>query len=277
MRLLAVAVGITASAAMWRLLRPTFATELFQRENFRGARVPVGVGVLLALSALVGEAVLGGLTAFGVEDLASSTAARLAVLVTAVGFGLLGLIDDLAAAGDDRGFRGHLAALRRGRLTTGGLKLFGGGLLSAAVVAWAAPDDPVGWVVGAALVALAANLGNLLDRAPGRTAKVGLVAGIALLTVHPVDALLGLVVVLGAAAALLVGDLREELMLGDAGANALGGCVGLGVVLTCSLTAQVAVLVLVAALNLASEAVSFSRVIAATGPLRFVDRLGRRP
>ena len=28
----------------------------------------------------------------------------------------------------------------------------------------------------AALVALAANLGNLLDRAPGRTIKVGLVA-----------------------------------------------------------------------------------------------------
>lgn len=275
-RLLAVALGVVAAAWLWRALRPTFTTELFQRQNFRGASVPVGVGVVLALSALAGEAALGTLAALGVEDLGDSAFARLAVLVTAVGFGLLGLVDDVGATGDDRGFRGHLLALRRGRLTTGSLKLLGGGLLSVAVVASVNPDEPARWLVGSALVALSANLGNLFDRAPGRTAKVGLVAGIVLVAVHPSDALLGLLVVLGATAALLVGDLREELMLGDAGANTLGGCVGLGVVLTCSLPTQVVVLAVVGALNLASEVVSFSRVIDATGPLRFLDQLGRR-
>jgi len=36
-------------------------------------------------------------------------------------------------------------------------------------------------------------------------------------------------------------------------------------------------LVVVAGLNLASEAVSFSKVIDATPPLRAIDRVGRRP
>ena len=66
-------------------------------------------------------------------------------------------------------------------------------------------------------------------------------------------------------------------MLGDAGANVLGAVLGLGVVITCSPGVRTVVLVLVAALNLASEWVSFSRVIAAVPPLRAADRWGRLP
>ena len=65
---------------------------------------------------------------------------------------------------------------------------------------------------------------------------------------------------LGAALGLLVFDLREELMLGDAGSNVLGAIAGLGVVLTCGLAVRVVVLLVVVGLNLASERVSFSRV-----------------
>jgi UDP-GlcNAc:undecaprenyl-phosphate/decaprenyl-phosphate GlcNAc-1-phosphate transferase len=67
------------------------------------------------------------------------------------------------------------------------------------------------------------------------------------------------------------------LMLGDAGANVLGAAVGLGVVLSCGTTVRLVVLVVVAALNAASELVSFSKVINSTAPLRAVDQLGRRP
>ena len=54
-----------------------------------------------------------------------------------------------------------------GRLTTGAMKLFGGGVV--AIVLTAAPGEVSGrrLLADAALVALAANLGNLLDRAPG--------------------------------------------------------------------------------------------------------------
>jgi hypothetical protein len=48
------------------------------------------------------------------------------------------------------------------------------------------------------------------------------------------------------------------------------------VVLACSPGTRTVALIVVAALNLASEAVSFSTVIDRIGPLRVLDHLGRR-
>ena len=65
-------------------------------------------------------------------------------------------------------------------------------------------------------------------------------------------------------------------MLGDAGANAIGAALGLGVVLACSFPVRVAALVVVVVLNVLSERVSFSAVIARTPVLRELD-LPRSP
>jgi hypothetical protein len=146
------------------------------------------------------------------------------------------------------------------------------------VVATREPDSIGRVLADGALVALAANLGNLFDRAPGRTIKVTLVAFLVLvLAVGAERGLVGVALAVGAGAGLLTADLGERLMLGDAGANVLGAVLGLGVVLACSPGVRTVVLVIVAALNLASEWVSFSRVIAAAPPLRAADRWGRLP
>ena len=81
-----------------------------------------------------------------------------------------------------------------------------------------------GWLlVDAAVVALAANLANLLDRAPGRTTKVALVAFAVLgLSTGAWTLLAGPALLLGAALALLIPELAERGMVGDTGANALG-------------------------------------------------------
>src|SRR5690606_3938262 len=114
--------------------------------------------------------------------------------------------------------------------------------------------------------------------APGRTTKVALLALVALVVaVGAEPELAGVALVVGAGAGLLPADLGERLMLGDAGTNVLGAVLGLGVVVTCGPTARTAVLVVVALLNLVSEQVSFSRVIAAVPPLRALDRWGRLP
>ena len=268
---LAAVVGFLAARLVWMLMRPTFASDVFLRENFRGRTLPTAAGLVLAVAVLVVEAVR---TVAGSE----LSRARVAVLVLAVGLAAVGLVDDLAGDGDRRGFRGHLAALRDGQLTTGGLKLVGGGCVAVLAVNIARPDNSVlELLTDAALVALAANLGNLLDLAPGRAIKGATIAFIALAASTALDARLGAAaVVVGAALGLLVDDLRERLMLGDTGANVLGGAIALGVVSVGSPIVRLAVLGVVAILNGLSEWVSFSSVIDRVAPLRALDRAGRR-
>ena len=158
------------------------------------------------------------------------------------------------------------------------MKLFGGAAVAVVVVAVVEPGSLGRLLADGALVALSANLGNLFDRAPGRTTKVALLALVVLVVGAGAEPeLAGVALAVGAGAGLLPGDLAERLMLGDAGANVLGAALGLGVVLVCSPGVRTVVLVVVALLNLASERISFSRVIASVGALRAVDAWGREP
>lgn len=274
--------GIAVGAIVWKLWAPQLLVPALLRENVRGAQVPTAGGVTIVVSILVVEAV----RALWGDD--AGPARILTVLVVAV-FGGLGLLDDVLGSGaDGRGFKGHVRALAHGRLTTGGVKLvcgFAAALIASSLVDSGGSD---GWppqaghvaqlVADAALVALSANLGNLFDRAPGRTLKVSaLLFGVLCVAVGTEPRLGAVATTLGAGLALLVADLHERVMLGDTGANAVGAAIGFGVVLTASTTVRVAVLVAVLLLNAASEAVSFSSVIDRVPPLRAIDRLGRLP
>ncbi len=275
--LLGVLVGFLAARLVWLLFRPVLADDVFRRENYRGHALPTAAGLVLAVSVLAVESVRV-VAAAAAGDGSRIDGRRLGVLVLAVGLSLLGLVDDLAGNGDRRGFRGHLRSVAAGRLTTGGLKLLGGGAVAVLAVATTRPDGGLGSLLtDAALVALAANLGNLFDRAPGRTIKVGVLAFVVLTVAASATASLGATaVVIGGALALLLDDLRERMMLGDTGANLIGGVVGLAVVATGSPVTRLAVLGGVAILNGISEWVSFSRVIEGFAPLRMLDRAGRR-
>lgn len=275
--LAAIVSGMIVAALLWRATRETFAQPLFARRNFRGIDVPVGVGVLLAITAMV---VVGVFTfvesVTGAAPVFEPAATHL--LVLASGFSLLGLIDDVAATGDDRGFRGHVTAMMHGRLTTGGLKLVAGGFLSVAVVATAVQGPWWHVAIAAAVVSLAANLANLFDRAPGRTSKVGIIVALPLFALCDVasrPSLVGPAVIVGAMLGLLIFDLREELMLGDAGSNVIGASLGFALVVTTGVVTWVIVLVVLILLNGLSERVSFSKVIDSVAPLRALDRLGR--
>lgn len=274
---LGVLAGWLVARLLWALLRPTLDQPLLLRRNWRDHDVPTAAGLLLPLAVVVVEAgrAVAGAAGIGAEG---TYPERAGVVVLALGLGLVGLFDDLAGGDDARGFRGHLAALVRRRLTTGTVKLFGGLAVATVAVAFVAPGGGLGRLMAdAALVALAANLGNLLDRRPGRAAKAGLAAFVALAvaTAAPTS-LVTVAVVAGAAAALLLDDLREHLMLGDTGANVLGGAVGMGVVVACAPATRTLVLVVLVALNAISEVVSFGRVIDVVPPLRGLDRWGRR-
>ncbi len=270
-------LGGLVAAGVWLALRDTFDQTLFARTNHRGRNVPVGAGIVLFLTAVVvtGPWRLIG-AALGWFDPGAD--ARIFAVLLAGGFGLLGLFDDLAARGDDRGFRGHLGALAAGRLTTGGVKLIVGGLFALAIVPMVTTGTWWRMLLGAAVIALAANTMNLFDRAPARCTKVAVPCAIALFaTCGVVDRplLAGVAILVGAAVGLVFFDAREHLMLGDAGSNVLGAALGWGLVATHGWVPQLVVLVVLVALNVASEKVSFSAVIDANPVLRTIDRVGR--
>jgi len=269
----ALAIGIVGGHLLWLACRPIFAAPALARTNWRGRTVPTAVGLLLPVVVMGAEAGRAVLVALGVGTTAPG---RLAVLATVSGFALLGGVDDVVGSTDQRGFRGHLGALARGRMTTGSLKLVGGAALAVAVVGPLVGEAPLRLVADAALVALCANLANLFDRAPGRVIKVAALGFVAVVALARVRVRLDTVaVVVGASVGLVIDDLRERLMLGDAGANALGAALGIGLVLTARPLVRTIALVVVVALNAAGEVISFSRVIDAVPPLRALDRAGR--
>ncbi len=202
---------------------------------------------------------------------------RLGVLGTVAATGALGVYDDLAGAGSTKGLRGHLGALRRGQVTSGAVKVVGMGTVGLLAGRVLRRQQPL-WeqVVAGALVAGSANLLNLLDLRPGRATKaLVLVGGPAMLGGGVGGSLVTAPV--AAALALLPSDLAERSMMGDAGANAVGaaaGCAGAAALGRGPLVGCVAAIV---GLTLASERISFTRVIETTPALRALDALGRRP
>ena len=264
-------VGIAVSRALVPL-SVNSAPERLVRTNVSGRRVPAVLGWPLVAGALAGLCVVAAAASFDVVGPAPmrpawSVAAGLLLLAGA------GYLDDVRGDEVERGFRGHLRAAASGRFTGGMLKMAAGaaaGLVAGLFLA-------SGWAVleVALIVALASNLVNLLDRAPGRATKASLLMwGVAALA-GPVGYLLASVGPAGALAATLPADLRERGMLGDAGAGPAGGLVGVGLALAGGGWVRHAILVALVLLNLASERWSFSRVIEGNDLLRKLDDLGR--
>ncbi len=264
-------------------------------ENYRGRRVVLGLGIVWPLWALALMA--GRLIVSLYAGISSSQGQPVPVLVFGIeqlpyllvlGAFALGMVDDSLGSSADKGFRGHLSALRRGRLTTGGLKLLGIGVLAAVSVtpAFGAADAPFWltlglWVLQVLAIALTANLLNLMDLRPGRALKsysLLAVTACILIGVSSVWSVVPffLVVSLGPVIAVWGFDLKERGMLGDAGANAGGVLAGwlLVVALSAWWWALAAYVLFALAMNIASERMSFSAVISRTPMLRWLDGLG---
>lgn len=304
----AVFLGVLVPWVVMRLAIRSFADSPgAQSTNYRGRTVSYGLGAVW----LVWAVCAGAASLVVVGDFYTPVSlGGLAVLV-AVSFGL-GLLDDSYGTNAAKGFRGHIGALRRGVLTTGGMKLFG--VAGASLVyafahmagsPWVATEPsalPPGLsfsisvavaVLAAAAIALTGNVINLTDLRPGRASKaylillaVGFIA--ALLRIpgalgdalhHPatyyVGAVTDLIWLVGPVLAVIGLDLRERGMLGDAGANPMGVLAGAYIVGSLGPIGVVVYLAVVLALNVVSEKVSFTRVIESNAALSRVDNLGR--
>ena len=258
----AALAGLAASAGM--AIAQRCGGTRWRRTNFAGRPVTLLEGPVFVAS----------------TALPAALRADLPAIVAALGPGVMGAVDDLAGDAGAKGLRGHLRALRSGRITTGAAKIavIGASALLAALLDRRTGDRhaPIGWVVmDTALIAGAANLVNLLDLRPGRALKV-VTAASACLLADPASRS-SAAPLLGASGGLLPADLGARGMLGDCGANAAGAQVGLAVTRAFPPSGRAVALAGIVALTLASERVSFTAVIENTPILREIDAWGRSP
>jgi len=204
----------------------------------------------------------------------------------------IGLSDDLFGNTKHKGFKGHIIALCHGHITSGAIKLIGGGMLSllAAYFIMALDKNLNYWwiFISAPLIALSANTFNLLDLRPGRTLKVWwtsvfvilIFAGITIINgttiwhnFYPLGSVFLLIILTTILYAPL--DFSSQMMLGDTGSNLLGGLLGAVIVITANPLLQVFILIVFLAVNIYSEKKSLSTTISNNKFLSFIDNLGR--
>jgi len=265
-------IGATvARGALAWIRRDPNAGDL-RRTNFHGRTVTLAGGPALAAGATAAAA-------FGARSPRLATAVITAGAIS----GAVGMYDDIVGNRPEqktaKGFAGHLGALRAGRVTSGLVKVAGVGAAGLAASALVGSRHDGGRrvtdvLLGAGVIAGLANFVNLLDLRPGRAIKAAAVIGAPLAAGRGGAVAAG---TLGAAAAMLPSDLNEEIMLGDAGANALGALLGVALVARGGTASRAVVLGVLAGLTAASEKISYTKVIQDTPWLRRLDELGRRP
>lgn len=286
-----VGAGIGACAGLGYVLRrKRIKASQWERTNFHGVTVSLRGGVAMAGASVASAAVASALS--------DQPRAALGGVVASLGGGVAGYIDDVDQGAHDggkvaKGLKGHLGALAHGQVTTGVIKIAGIGAsaLAASALVGSKATSVGGKVadlaVNTVLIAGTANLANLLDLRPGRALKATVLVAAPLsyfscaaakTPASPASAQRLLASGLNAAAiTALVEDLQETTMLGDTGANAAGALLGTSLAANDSWKLRLGTTLGVVGLILASEKVSFSKVIAANPALNWLDQLWRRP
>ena len=286
-----VGAGIGVCAGLGYVLRrKRIKASQWERTNFHGVTVSLRGGVAMAGASVASAAVASAFS--------DQPRAALGGLVASLGGGLAGYIDDVDQGAHDggkvaKGLKGHLGALAHGQVTTGVIKIAGIGAsaLAASALVGSKATSVGGKVsdlaLNTVLIAGTANLANLLDLRPGRALKATVLVAAPLsyfscaaakTSASPASAQRLLASGLNAAAiTALVEDLQETTMLGDTGANAAGALLGTSLAANDSWKLRLGTALGVVGLILASEKVSFSKVIAANPALNWLDQLWRRP
>ncbi len=259
-------VGITAGAGVAAWLPSLWVGAVWlrlRRPNYLGRSLPAGAGLLFLAV---------GLPALWFSPLARELRAPGLIVVGVLG--AAGLLDDLLARRRQaRGLRGHLGSLLRGRLTTGAVKAIAGLGAGLAAGAMLAPGRPAMIALDALLIALSANVVNLLDLRPSRALKgFGVMCAVAIAASPKSIDLLGPLLALAVVAA--PAEFAGRVMLGDVGANVLGGAAGLGLAIALSPVARLMAVALLLAVHLVCERVSLTDVIAGNRVLAWLDRIG---
>lgn len=237
--------------------------------NYKQEEIPVGMGLLFILI----QSFLMFTASIYVSNIDKNII--LSYIITIVLIGLIGMIDDFIGETDIKGFKGHIKALFRGKLTTGGLKAVVG-LLLAILFSSYTSSSYTEMIVNVFLITLFTNIVNLFDLRPGRAGKVFLLLSLLLLITAYIKNYNFIVYsAIGIMLVYIRYDLKAKAMMGDIGSNALGITLGTFCVITHSLNIKIIYLVVLIILHIISEVSSFSKIIKNNKFLSYLDNLGR--
>lgn len=196
-------------------------------------------------------------------------------LFSLVLMGLIGLLDDLIGEKEVKGLKGHIINFLKGNPTTGGIKA-GVGFLISLFVSIILSKNILEIIVNAFVIALFTNLINLFDLRPGRSIKVFILFGIILLsTSNTFEYNKILYSFFGILFIYLPIDLKAKAMMGDVGSNTMGITLGIYCALTQSIQVKIIYMLILIAIHILAEKVSFSKIIENNRLLKFLDDLGR--
>lgn len=249
------------------LLMPMLTEVGAIRKNYLGVDIPVSVGISFPMTMMI---VFSILALFSWYENSYHI-----FLLGAMSMSFLGFIDDILGQRDTLGFKGHFGALFKRRLTTGGLKALGGGLIAFFLALFLSST----WydiLLNTLIIALFANMLNLLDLRPGRAVKGYLIflLVIIILAKGQVDWVL-IMPILGAILIYFPYDLKAKVMMGDAGSNVLGLVLGFLCVSYLPLVIRIGVLVFLILMHFYTEKYSLTKTIENNKYLRAFDNWGR--
>lgn len=220
--------------------------------NFKGTKIVTGGGLILL-------AALAGVIFFNSFILQEKLIPGVMFLYLG-GITFLGMYDDLQGEKSCKGFRGHFQKFWcKGEITTGLYKAAGGLILGTLV---AAPGGGSGgeWLLKGIFLALFSNFFNLLDTRPARAAKFFFLFSFVFILVYKVN-ILPLFTLWSALYIYLYWELKQKIMLGDAGAYLLGGALGFYLITVFSPGVLLFLTALLAILHYFGEKFSFSRFL----------------
>ncbi len=266
-------IAFAASLFCFGFIKDMLENAEFTELNYRKERIPIGMGILFA--------VLAPLTAITVSAITGEITAESSVFAAAVlMMGFAGMIDDFLGNKNDKGFKGHIKALLRGRLTTGGFKAVLGFItafiVSIFISSFSEQRHITDIILNTFLIALFTNIINLFDLRPGRACKAYLLF---LIIINIFSARTEIPYLSLASAGIVLGyirkDLKAEVMMGDTGSNALGASLGVIAAIVCPYYVKLGMAFVLVGLHIVSEFYSFSKIIEKSRILSFFDRLGR--
>ncbi|MCM8900872.1 hypothetical protein KVG29_06470 [Caldicoprobacter algeriensis] len=269
MRLIDQTVLLVLSCFAVRFFMPRIFKMLKTRgmivKNYRGQPVVTSMGLTFIFPCAL------GIIPFMVAGIEPEHMAFLIVVTSLV---LAGFIDDVLGDATIKGIKGHVAELIKGRISTGGVKL----IITALVgmfVSRCHHKSLIAWGVYALLFSLFVNFINLMDLRPGRAIKAFLLSVILLMILGGFSNVWILIPILAALPFHMKGEMEEKYMLGDTGANLLGGIAGFYAIKAVTLAPAAVMAVMLLSIHVIAEYRSLSRFIESIPALRFIDQLWR--